>query len=148
MPHSSILLCVCVSFCPPHTLQSVLESLQRELCPSFLLPSSPGEKLHSFLRHQLVLYFYCSNEETRPRESSCTAQLQQCLLCTCVYQALGIDTGKMTPAQCLSYMLGGEIRDIHRETTWESRENTHGESSHTHVCICKRQAGKKFIQVL
>lgn len=54
--HSFILLCICVSVCPPPTPQSVRESLNQELCPSFLLPSTPGKKPYSFLRHHLVLY--------------------------------------------------------------------------------------------
>lgn len=45
-------VCVCMS--SPHP-QPVIQSLQQELCPSFLLPSAPGEKLCSFLRHPLVL---------------------------------------------------------------------------------------------
>lgn len=57
MTPSFILLCVCVSVCLPTPLQQVLQSLQQELCPSFLLPSTPGEKPHSSLRQHPVLGF-------------------------------------------------------------------------------------------
>ena len=65
---SFILLCVCDLRVLPGS-QPVIQSLQQELCPGFLLPSTPGEKLHSLLGQHLVLFSYCSNEETRPRKS-------------------------------------------------------------------------------
>lgn len=79
---SFILLCVCAFACPPPNPQPVIQSLQQELCPSFLLPSAPGEKLYSFLGQHLVLYSACSNGEARPRERShraCRAKLELAL---------------------------------------------------------------------
>lgn len=77
--HPALCLCLCMS--PPNP-QPVIQSLQQELCPSFLLPSAPGEKLYSFLGQHLVLYSACSNGEARPRERShraCRAKLELAL---------------------------------------------------------------------
>lgn len=63
-------LCVCMSLCP--LLQPVHQSLSQELCPSFLLPSSPGETPHSLLRPHPVWDLYSLIKETKFRQNQVT----------------------------------------------------------------------------
>ena len=100
---------------------------------STLLPQASG-----------VLYFYCSNEETRAGESEVALRSAHlgwggvyCVPAVC--QALGTDAGKMTTAPCGSSVLGGEIGDAHKESAWEPHDGLRGECPCRHMH--RRQTG-------
>lgn len=80
-------LCFCL-FSLLHP-QNVMKSLEQELCPSFLLPSAPGENHGRYSSGILSSNIFISQvKDAGPEEERLSA--------------------------CLPYILGGEIRDIYK----------------------------------